>query len=644
MGLTRLRLLGGAVALAAVGGLAIALRTAPGQREQGEIPPHAARAVEALLSCDRLTPGELAADWRRRAWSDGRLEYAKAILGPEGQGEIGVCRLTLAGGRLAALSWRIDDLPVRSGASVTIEQAWQCALEIARSALPAATGADPSAMHVTRGTRPSSERDGYGFQWEDEGGNRLYVEVNAFTGKATRVWLTVAQAPPKHDPAQMDLLRAKALAQVAARLKKQDLPSLDSLSLLYEEETWLGLPPGQQYAWQGVLAVDPIPDEGAPELRTIVAEVVPNEGGVLDLSLVRTPADALRMVRDHHVALGEAIRRLYPRPEGNVGDTEPAPTIDGQAAVLLTSRPPDGYPAWRQYPRYPCIQSSGEAGLRAIQFLEELPCMGVAACADGQWVAYRYASVLTLVHLDTGEAYQMDEEHSALPAPIFMASGKPWVLGPVSTGDGRTSWKLFSPPAGGGGRRLSVRMAESLGEHDVSVCFGPGDEEAAIVTNERGVHGPQYAVSMGRVDASGDIGGRTQVCRGLTVEPRVTWVAAHRLLIDTGQDLELIDLPEMKRSSLAFPSIRDPDTGDELTPVRPVWGTSEGELLFAARAATWPPERGTRIYICGLDGPGLRRLTPLGNDPAQVYRFPDTGALAFELGGKSAPGVDPSHP
>ncbi len=636
--------------------LVIFLHAGVREQDSSQIPAEARKTLAVILGSQGLARGELSPLVSARQGPADSVDYTWVILNPKTQANMGICMVGCLQGRLTSISWRIRRREPGKAEYTAPEEAWQVAVRYAKPVLEHVFGAKAASLVFTKSARPSPETDGYGFHWKvrpppDSRGSLLYVEVSAFTGDVTSVWLLLR--PPEPDAEQMAQLRAEAVAQLAARLKREGLPPFKDSNLMGEFHAWHLLPEGRQYCWQPTFTLEPVVGkEGDEAIRVLNSMVYPRGEGVVELEIEELPAEQVRLAKREHISLYEAGQRLHPQPEWVVGDQDPQPLLSGGAIAFLSTRHVAGYPTWRELARYVCIASPTGSAPTAFCFVKYLPCMCLATSREGRWLCYRYRDKLSLYDVMSGATYYADRQHGALPAPIFMASTKPWVLGPVDTRSAKTQWMLFTA-AQGGGPRLTSSPVSGLRADDVAVYFNSDDHAAAIVNEVLRPSGPGCSVYVAQVDGECKFSNRTKLIEGMWYQPAVSWLSdGKRLLLhaqetvvfeDPGpppraeDNIQIVDSVTGARTPFRLPPLRDPQTGEELVLE---WGSVRvlrgDELVLAARSQAWPPERGARLYVCKLDGTQLRRITPLEDPPIEAYVLPHSGKPVFDLAAEIA--------
>ncbi len=108
-----------------------------------------------------------------------------------------------------------------------------------------------------------------------------------------------------------------------------------------------------------------------------------------------------------------------------------------------------------------------------------------------------------------------------------------------------------------------------------------------------------------------------------------------RLLVWHSKGLDVLDVETRKLTPLGLPELHDPDLpdGKPLVVQEPAVSPDGQQIAFSAVRWSGKPEdpSGQYIYVCNLDGSGLKRITPLEDVVVPPYIFPATGKPAFEV-------------
>ena len=108
-----------------------------------------------------------------------------------------------------------------------------------------------------------------------------------------------------------------------------------------------------------------------------------------------------------------------------------------------------------------------------------------------------------------------------------------------------------------------------------------------------------------------------------------------RLLVWHSKGLDVLDVETRKLTPLGLPELHDPDLpeGKPLVVQEPAVSPDGQQIAFSAVRWSGKPEDpcGQYIYVCNLDGSGLKRITPLEDVVVPPYIFPATGKPAFEV-------------
>ncbi len=107
------------------------------------------------------------------------------------------------------------------------------------------------------------------------------------------------------------------------------------------------------------------------------------------------------------------------------------------------------------------------------------------------------------------------------------------------------------------------------------------------------------------------------------------------LLLWAEEGMWIADLEAKTLAPFTLPELRDPDR-PEAGPLRlrePAVSPDGTRLAFSGSTA--PPDEKVGpewyLYVCNLDGSGLKRVTPLEDEPVGFYTFPKSGQSAFDL-------------
>jgi hypothetical protein len=264
----------------------------------------------------------------------------------------------------------------------------------------------------------------------------------------------------------------------------------------------------------------------------------------------------------------------------------------------------------------------------------------LGATTNASWVAYRLDSALVLTHVQSGAIYRFGVDHGAVPPSFCMGLRHPWLLGRAATRGGGEQWVWFGTPDGDA-TRLKRRVMDGLPARYSMACFIEGDAALAALQAEPGPNGTVYHLDRVAVDSVGSFGAHSTMgtvqadaVKGMGGAPsRLSWLPSEQAVLLSGKHgLVRVGL-DGSVATVGLPDLVCPDGGGALMPA---WDTTvslgrDGGIVFAARAENWPPERGSRIYSCKLDGSDLKRLTPLDDDPIPRYIIPATGEPAFKM-------------
>lgn len=108
------------------------------------------------------------------------------------------------------------------------------------------------------------------------------------------------------------------------------------------------------------------------------------------------------------------------------------------------------------------------------------------------------------------------------------------------------------------------------------------------------------------------------------------------LLICHSSGVESVNLETRQRHVLPLHNLRDPTVpgGGPALSVAHARLSPDGTRIVFSSPVT-PPTCGrpttSHIYLCNLDGTGLRRLMPLDDEPVKPYTYPVTGRSAFDV-------------
>ncbi len=112
--------------------------------------------------------------------------------------------------------------------------------------------------------------------------------------------------------------------------------------------------------------------------------------------------------------------------------------------------------------------------------------------------------------------------------------------------------------------------------------------------------------------------------------PLVSWSDdAARLLVDSGNDLFIVDPDTGVSPPLSLGDLRDPETDRTLHRPRPSARYLSADRIVLALAPRG--QHATRVYSCRIDGTGLQRLSPPDDVALEPHAFPETGRVAFQL-------------
>ena len=106
-----------------------------------------------------------------------------------------------------------------------------------------------------------------------------------------------------------------------------------------------------------------------------------------------------------------------------------------------------------------------------------------------------------------------------------------------------------------------------------------------------------------------------------------------RLLLSDGSGLNILDVQSGQIQPLRWPALRDPDhpDGPDLEVMDPVISPDGTQVAFAGFLRLSSASYSECLYTVGLDGTGLRRVTPLDNPVVAPYYFPATGVAAYRI-------------
>lgn len=113
-----------------------------------------------------------------------------------------------------------------------------------------------------------------------------------------------------------------------------------------------------------------------------------------------------------------------------------------------------------------------------------------------------------------------------------------------------------------------------------------------------------------------------------------TFPDGRRLLVAHQKGLDVVDLRANTKTRLAMPSLQDPDLprGPALIPRQFALSPDGKRLAFCAYRGRGGAKEGagTFLYVCNLDGKGIRRITPLVDRPVEPWVFPITGKTGID--------------
>ncbi|MBU0610551.1 MAG: hypothetical protein KKI08_21895, partial [Armatimonadetes bacterium] len=94
-----------------------------------------------------------------------------------------------------------------------------------------------------------------------------------------------------------------------------------------------------------------------------------------------------------------------------------------------------------------------------------------------------------------------------------------------------------------------------------------------------------------------------------------------RLLVSHAGGLDIVEVGSGSRKSLAIPPLRDPEGSQYLRMEHPTIDPSGKLIVFRAlhQSDQGQGTRGYILYVCGLDGSQLRRITPLDGEDVDPY-------------------------
>jgi hypothetical protein len=108
-----------------------------------------------------------------------------------------------------------------------------------------------------------------------------------------------------------------------------------------------------------------------------------------------------------------------------------------------------------------------------------------------------------------------------------------------------------------------------------------------------------------------------------------------RLLVWHEGGLDVVDVEAHTKEPLGLPALHDPDLpgGPELKLQDPVVSPDGTQLAFSGYRDGEGADgySGWYIYVCGIDGSNVERVTPLEDDPIDFYVFPKSGRSAFDI-------------
>ena len=228
--------------------------------------------------------------------------------------------------------------------------------------------------------------------------------------------------------------------------------------------------------------------------------------------------------------------------------------------------------------------------------------------------------------------------------PAFQASLSPDCASVVFAGDRRNGdcdvfQCSFSVTAGlvtiGDHLRLARRKGidcQPLFSADGKTVYFAGEElgsDNTLPDREYGV----YRVAAGRSyehNAAPEF-----VVGGFGAVGRITQFPDGRLLVWHGKGLDVVDVAARSKRSLQLGELRDPDIPNcpALEWQDPAVSPDGKRIALSVHRVPQDPTKGTGwyIYVCNLDGSGLRRVTPLEDRPIELYKYPQSGMTAAQV-------------
>ena len=595
-----------------------------------------ARIVALLRAVPGLTPALLTPPKAVGKPLGGTQEFGGELTDPKTQAHIGSCSFGTSDGHVNSLMWSTDHRTDLGRQKITAAQA-RVVAEAAQECLIRGLPVNASLAFQGGSKEPSAETDGLWFGWAAPRTAgipvTLSIEVNVFSGKITQVHVSLP--PPLPDAASLAKLRSQALAQLADYMKAHGYPAFRESEIVHEWQGWHTYPEGQRYVWMGTVAVNGDDLDDAPGNIVVARPLVyPTAGGVTDFETREVPAAEVRLARKEGLTLQEAARKArHFDDHGPVSQDWTAVTFAGGKRVALkSSRRIAGYPSWREVELHVCLTTIAGEKLAALSLCPDLPCLGITATANGNWVAYQVNGRMDLRNVETGASFSLaDEEGAGLPDGLYSAALKPRVYGPVRDAYGTVRWRVFLPPSKG--TRLVSKPVWGLTEADTALYPNPADTAAIIVTEVPTKQKMCYKLSRAAMTAEGNFGPRNALMANLAALPVVSWFSdGTRFVCATNESAGIVEVASGKATKLELGALRDPDTGQALVvESESIRALGEGKLLFCERQALLPPGRGARVYVVAADGTGLRRLTPLDETPTPIYVFPGSGRPAFDL-------------
>ena len=156
------------------------------------------------------------------------------------------------------------------------------------------------------------------------------------------------------------------------------------------------------------------------------------------------------------------------------------------------------------------------------------------------------------------------------------------------------------------------RISRSVAESPFPVILSTRDDD---LTNPF-----QWRTSSAtKVVALPFVGGKMPRVERLSVFP-----SGKNLCVQTDQGLFIVSIDDSVVKKIGPWALIDPDTGARLVDFDNGWaGRTDAEIVFSGLGVGPMGRRMRRIFSLGVNGVGLKALTPLNDDVVKSYEFPE---------------------